>query len=408
MAASNQEIRFPGASGESLSARLDSPAGEPRAYALFAHCFTCSKETVAASRIAGALAELGIATLRFDFTGLGGSGGEFANTSFTSNVDDIAAAATYLAENYEAPAILIGHSLGGAAVLAAAERIASAAAVVTIGAPADPDHVAHLFADARPEIEARGEAEVQIAGRSFRIGKGFLDDIEGQAQEARVQALRKALLVMHAPGDRIVGIENASRIFVAAKHPKSFVSLDDADHLLSRRADAVYAAGIIAAWVQRYLGEPAPEHRWPTAKAGEVVVEETGRNAFQQAIAAGSHHLLADEPLSFGGGNTGPAPYDLLAAGLGACTAMTMRMYARRKKLPLEGVSVRLAYDKIHAEDCVECETRVGKIDRIRRHIRLDGPLDEAARAKLLMIADKCPVHRTLHSEVLVETELEG
>jgi len=405
MVGNSEEIRFPGAAGEELAARLDRPAGAPVAYALFAHCFTCSKETVAAGRIAGALAEHGIATLRFDFTGLGGSGGDFANTNFSSNVQDLIAAANFLAERHEAPALLIGHSLGGAAVLAAAGQLSEVKAVASIGAPADPAHVAHLLADARDEIEAAGEAEVEIAGRRFRIQKQLLDDLREQPLEARIGSLRKALLILHAPGDEIVGIDNASRIFLAAKHPKSFVSLDDANHLLSRRRDAEYAARVIAAWAQRYLGEAASPVRWPKAAAGEVVVEETGRNLFQQAIAAGPHRLYADEPADFGGGDTGPGPYDLLTAALGACTAMTIRMYARQKQWPLARVRVSLEHDKIHAQDCADCETKAGKVDRIERRIRLDGELDEAQRAKLMEIADKCPVHRTLHSEIVVVTE---
>ena len=406
MAGSSAEVQFTGSLGEALSARLDMPAGAPKAYALFAHCFTCSKETVAATRIAGALAERGIATLRFDFTGLGGSGGDFANSNFTSNIEDLVAAAGHLEANYAAPSLLIGHSLGGAAVLAAAERLPEVRAVATIGAPADPEHVAHLFADREADIEAAGEAEVVIGGRNFRIQKQFLDDLRSQPVEERIGNLRRALLVMHAPLDDVVGVDNATRIFIAAKHPKSFVSLDDANHLLSRGRDATYAAGIIAAWAGRYIGVDAPTTTWPRASAGEVVVEETGKNPFQQAIASGKHRLLADEPESYGGGDTGPGPYDYLSAGLGACTAMTIRMYASRKQLPLEKVRVALSHDKIHAQDCEDCETAVGKIDRIQRRISLDGPLDEEQRAKLLEIADKCPVHRTLHAEVLIETEL--
>jgi putative redox protein len=406
MAEASGEIRFTGAQGDELAARLDLPAGPPRAYALFAHCFTCSKDTVAAARIAAALAARGIATLRFDFTGLGGSGGDFANTNFSSNVEDLLAAAAWLAA-YRGPVrLLIGHSLGGAAMLAAAAQLPEAKAVATIGAPADPAHVTRLLADRAADIKAEGEAEVELAGRRFRIRKQFLDDLAGQEQGARLARLGKALLVMHAPLDDIVGIDNASRIFLAAKHPKSFVSLDDANHLLTRRRDAEYAAGVIAAWAERYIGGEETMPGWPRAAEDEVAVEETRLNPFQQAISAGRHRLLADEPEAYGGGGTGPGPYDLLTAGLGACTAMTVRMYADRKGLPLEKVSVSLRHDKIHAEDCAECETKVGKVDRIRRTIRLSGPLDAEAKAKLLEIADKCPVHRTLHSEIKVVTEL--
>jgi putative redox protein len=406
MATTNEKLEFPNGRGQVLAGRLDRPQGQPKAYALFAHCFTCSKDTVAAARIAAALAARGIATLRFDFTGLGGSGGDFANTNFSSNVEDLLAAAAWL-ETHRGPArLLIGHSLGGAAMLAAAARLPEAKAVATIGAPADPSHVTQLLADQAADIEADGEAEVELAGRRFRIRKQFLDDLAGQEQGARLARLGKALLVMHAPLDDIVGIDNASRIFLAAKHPKSFVSLDDANHLLTRRRDAEYAAGVIAAWAQRYIGGEETMPGWPRAAEDEVVVEETRLNPFQQAISAGPHRLIADEPESYGGGGTGPSPYDLLTAGLGACTAMTVRMYADRKGLPLEKVRVSLRHDKIHAEDCADCETKVGKVDRIQRVIRLSGPLDAEAKAKLLEIADKCPVHRTLHAEIKIVTEL--
>ncbi|MCZ6454604.1 MAG: alpha/beta fold hydrolase, partial [Alphaproteobacteria bacterium] len=397
----------PGHSGESLAARLDAPDTLPRAYALFAHCFTCTKDIFAASQIARSLAEAGVAVLRFDFTGLGHSDGEFANTNFSSNVGDLVAAADHLRANYAAPALLIGHSLGGAAVLAAAGDIPECKAVVTLGAPADPGHVAHLFGEAAANIEAEGEAEVSIGGRPFRVQKQFLDDIREQTLDDRIANLGRALLVLHSPYDRIVGIESAAAIFAAAKHPKSFISLDTADHLMTSRDDAVYAAAALAAWASRYLPAEEPaDAATITAGDGEVVVGETGENPFAQAIAAGPHRLRADEPPRFGGGDTGPTPYGLLLAALGACTSMTLRMYANRKKLPLERVVVRLRHDKIHAEDCTECETKVGKIDRIERTIELTGDLDDATRQRLLEIADKCPVHRTLERENLIVTAL--
>lgn len=402
-----EKVAFPGHSGESLAARLDAPDTPPRAYALFAHCFTCTKDIFAASQIARSLAEAGVAVLRFDFTGLGHSDGEFANTNFSSNVGDLIAAADHLRANYEAPALLIGHSLGGAAVLAAAGDIPECKAVVTIGAPADPGHVAHLFGDKAAAIEAEGEAEVSIGGRPFRVQKQFLDDIREQTLTDRIGNLRKALLVMHGPFDQIVGVDSAAAIFAAAKHPKSFISLDTADHLMSKRKDANYAATALAGWASRYL--PAGETSDTAAVSageGEVVVGETGENPFAQAIAAGPHRLRADEPPRVGGGDTGPTPYGLLLAGLGACTSMTLRMYANRKQLPLERVVVRLRHDKIHAEDCAECETKDGKIDRIDRVIELTGDLDEVTRQRLLEIADKCPVHRTLESENLIVTAL--
>lgn len=401
-----EKFEFPGHSGELLAARLDAPETPPRAYALFAHCFTCTKDIYAASRIARALTDAGIAVVRFDFTGLGHSEGEFANTNFSSNVEDLVAAADHMRATLAAPHLIIGHSLGGAAVLAAAGKIDEVTAVVTIGAPAEPSHVAHLFQGSADEIEASGEAKVQLAGRDFTIRRQFLDDIRETVLADCVSNLRRALLVMHSPVDNTVGIDNAAAIFGAAKHPKSFISLDDADHLVSRKADAEYAAAALAAWAGRYIPAPAEEATAPSAGEGEVIVAETGENPFAQSISAGPHMLRADEPESIGGGNTGPTPYGLLLSGLGACTSMTMRMYANRKKWPLERAVVRLRHDKIHASDCADCETKDGKLDRIERTIELTGDLDDEQRARLLEIADKCPVHRTLESEVRVETRL--
>lgn len=399
-----QRLQFPGSDGQQLSARLDLPVGPVRTFALFAHCFTCGKDVLAATRIAQALTAHGIAVLRFDFTGLGGSGGDFANTNFSSNVADLLAAAAYLRQHHRAPALLIGHSLGGAAILSAALGIPEAKAVVAIAAPSDPSHVVGLFKDQAARIEADGEAEVSLAGRPFRIKRQFIEDVAEQKLLDGVARLRKALLVMHAPQDDTVGIDNATQIFIAAKHPKSFVSLDRADHLLTRKEDAVYVANTIAAWSQRYLDIKVEEVPAAVAEEGLVRVEESHAGKYQQRITAGPHHLLADEPVSFGGLNGGPAPYDLLLAALGACTAMTMRMYAERKGFPLEHVAVSLRHEKIHAADCAECSTTEGKIDWIEREITMRGPLDEAQRVALLEIADKCPVHRTLHSEVMVRT----
>jgi uncharacterized OsmC-like protein/fermentation-respiration switch protein FrsA (DUF1100 family) len=403
---STTTVKFPGTQGVELAARLELPAGEPRAFALFAHCFTCSKDTKAAAYISQALAARGIAVLRFDFTGLGASGGEFADTSFSSNIGDIVAAAKYLRDRHRAPQILIGHSLGGAAVLAAAPQIAEVRAVATLGAPFDPEHVAHLIEPGRAEIEAKGEAQVNIGGRPFRVKRQFLDDLARHDLAKSIAAMRKALLVFHSPRDKVVGIDNAAKIFVAAKHPKSFVSLDDADHLISRAEDAAYAAEVLTAWASRFLERATQAKRTDAVPVDGVRVIEAGEGRFAQHIFAGRHRLRADEPIAAGGDDSGPSPYDLLLAGLGACTAMTLRLYAEQKKWPLERVAVDLRHAKIHATDCAECETKEGRIDRIEREVSLEGALDETQRARLLEIANKCPVHRTLHSEVHIPTVL--
>jgi putative redox protein len=344
--------------------------------------------------------------LRFDFTGLGSSEGDFANSTFSSNVADLVRAADHLRETRKGPAILIGHSLGGAAILAAAAKIPEARAVVTIAAPSDPAHVTHLFKDRIEDIRSHGEVEVSLAGRPFRIRREFLDDIAEHRLMAQVATLHKALLVMHSPTDDTVGIDNATHIFVAAKHPKSFVSLSGADHLLSGKQDAAYVAGVIAAWAERYIdaavAEPAPG---PGALPRQVVVRETRHSKFQQTVTVGPHRMLADEPVAAGGEDSGPGPYDFLLAGLGACTSMTMRLYADRKALPLDRVTVTLRHGKIHAEDCAECETREGMLDQIDRVISMEGTLDADQRQRLMEIADKCPVHRTLTSEIRIVTK---
>jgi uncharacterized OsmC-like protein/alpha-beta hydrolase superfamily lysophospholipase len=402
-----ERFDFPNATGERLAALLDRPACPPRAFALFAHCFTCGKDIRAARRIAEGLTARGIAVLRFDFTGLGASEGEFANTNFSSNVADLVAAANHLREVERAPTLLIGHSLGGAAVLAAAGDVPEARAVVTIAAPADPSHVTGLLKDRVDEIRARGEVEVTLAGRPFRIRREFLDDVSEQRLDEKIGRLRKALLVMHAPGDDIVSIDNASHIFLAAKHPKSFVSLADADHLLGNPRDGAYVADVIAAWASRYLDTEAAAE----TSAGEprnVVVTETRAGKFQQIVRMGRHTLIADEPVAVGGLDSGPGPYDLLLAGLGTCTAMTLRLYAERKQLPLERVSVKLAHSRIHAEDCETCESKEGMLDRIDKDITVEGPLDDDARARLLEIAEKCPVNRTLKSEIDIRSSIQA
>lgn len=407
MTATMLKASFQGSGGEDLAARIDLPAGRVRGYALFAHCFTCSKDIAAARHIASALAKQGIGVLRFDFTGLGRSGGEFANTNFSSNVADLVKAADHLRQNFEAPVILIGHSLGGAAVLAAAGDIPEAKGVVTIGAPADVEHVLHNFGCTLEKVRQDGEAEVKLGGRPFTIRRQFVEDAEGQKQSERIADLRKALLVMHAPTDTQVGVENAAAIFTAAKHPKSFVSLDDADHLLTKSRDAAYAAQVIAAWGSRFLADEQTE----AASSDDVLVAETGYGKFQNTAQAGQHRLLADEPKSVGGLDSGPSPYDYLSVALGACTSMTLRMYAEHKKLDLGRISVRVDHGKVPAEHCQDCgeaaDGRGGKIDRFERVISVDGDVDAALRDKLVEIADKCPVHKTLESASAVVTRVE-
>lgn len=405
MANADKRFTFPGTNGAELAGRLDLPVGEPKAYALFAHCFTCTKDILAASRIADGLTRQGIGVLRFDFTGLGGSDGEFSNTNFSSNVGDIIAAADHMREQLAAPQILIGHSLGGAAVLMAASKIPEARAVATIAAPADPAHVAHTFQSFVEEIETKGKADVLLGGRPFQIQKQFIDDIKAQKLETAVATLRKALLILHAPRDQIVGIENAGQLFQAAKHPKSFITLDNADHLLSGRADAIYAAQIIAAWAARYIDFEEVAH--PKAVPGTVIVAETEAGKFTNTIVTGSGHVIAaDEPQSVGGDDTGATPYDFLLSALGACKTMTMRMYADRKGLALERAEVRLSHDKIYAKDCENCETTSGKIDQIKAEITLTGDLNDDERQKIFEIAERCPVHKTITSEIIIEAEL--
>jgi putative redox protein len=408
MAARSEKITFPGSHGANLAARLDWPAGKPRALALFAHCFTCSKDLFAASRIARGLQERGFAVCRFDFTGLGMSEGEFANTNFSSNVQDLLAAAAHLRQSFMAPDILIGHSLGGAAVLAAAMDIPEARAVATIGAPADAAHVARNFSAHADEIRSKGEAEVTLAGRNFTIKRQFLEDLEAARLSERIAAMRKALLIFHSPIDSIVGIDNASAIFAAAKHPKSFISLHGADHLLSKREDAAYVAEVLSAWASRYIMEAEPVESGESLGPGEVLVTETRASKFQQRVRAGAHTLLADEPVAQGGAGTGPSPYDYLSIALGACTSMTLRLYADFKKLPLKKAEVLVRHDKRHAEDCQACaEDSAPKVDHFERVIRLEGELDEEARQKLLAIANKCPVHNTLERGARILTKEE-
>ncbi|MEM1442074.1 MAG: bifunctional alpha/beta hydrolase/OsmC family protein [Verrucomicrobiota bacterium] len=394
---------FENGDGHQLAARLDLPGvGLPSAYALFAHCFTCGKDLKVVTRISEALTELGIGVFRFDFPGLGQSEGEFGAATFSSNVDDLYRASRYLEEIAEGPQILIGHSLGGAAVLRAAPLIESVKAVATIGAPNDPAHVTHLLSTKLDEIREKGQASVEVARREFLIQREFVEDLERISTEEASGHLGKALLILHSPIDEIVGIENAAGIYSQAKHPKSFVSLDNADHLLTKESDARYAARTIAMWAERYL-ETTPKQEDPE----ETVVRLDGRG-FRADVLTGGHRLVADEPVSVGGTDQGPAPYDFLLSSLGACTAMTLRMYADHKKWPLDAVEVRLRHEKVPAEDCAGCETSEGKVDVIERELILEGDLSVEEKTRISEIADKCPVHRSLESEIHVQTVLKS
>jgi putative redox protein len=400
------KVEFPNNRGDMLAARLELPEDEqPYAYALFAHCFTCTKNIKAAINIATALNREKIAVLRFDFTGLGQSEGDFAATNFTTNVADLIAAAEYLATHYQAPQILIGHSLGGAAVLQAAHQIPSIRAVATLAAPHDPKHVANHFAEVRSQIEVRGEAEVELAGRRFTVRKQFFEDLEMQHLDEYIHGLKAALLVLHSPRDTTVGIENAAKIYQAAKHPKSFISLDNADHLLMKETDSLYAGMMIAAWSRRYLDQPT-RIEVDDFVTDNRVTARTDHNGFFTELFANGHALTADEPVVYGGTDRGPSPYEYLLAALGACTSMTLQIYARHKGLPLENAIVRLTHQKVHARDCEDCGADNGKIDQMVREIELVGDLDSGQRQRLLEIAERCPVHKTLHSEVMIVTHL--
>ncbi len=407
------KLEFPNADGQTLTGLLETPPDRvPTArYALFAHCFTCSKDVAAASRISRALAARGIAVLRFDFTGLGNSDGDFANTNFSSNVQDLLAAARKLEADFQAPALLIGHSLGGAAVLAAAPQLPAVEAVVTIGAPATAAHVQHLLSGARGQLEDTGEAEVTIGLRRFRIRKQLLDDLEQYGSADHIRHLNRALLVFHSPLDNIVSIDEAAKIYRAARHPKSFISLDKADHMLANREDAEYVAETLVAWASRYLG--LGHHRFepstgtaPKVDPGEVLVTEIDTR-FLRGLYTERHQWLADEPKSVGGSDLGPSPYDLLLMALGACTSMTLRMYANHKGLSLDDVEVRLSQERNYAQDCADCEQQDVGVTRIVRRLNLHGDLSAAERARLLEIADRCPVHRTLEAGPLIMTRYE-
>jgi len=402
----NQKIYFPNKKGEKLAAYLDRPVGiNPKAYAIFAHCFTCTKNIKAASYISRSLTQQNIAVIRFDFSGLGESEGDFAETNFSSNVDDLIAAYDFLAadKNYQAPQLIIGHSLGGAAAIMAATSMPSVVAVVTIGTPSEPSHVTRHFDHKLPDIETHGQADIDISGRTFQIKKQFVDDVKHVNMNNAIKNLHRALLICHAPHDDTVNIQHAGKIFQTAQHPKSFVSLDNADHLLSNSSDALYTGQLIAAWANRYL---AVQDETPPHSPTHQVDVHTYPEGVSTEINANGHALMADEPHHLGGNNLGPTPYELLSASLGACTSITLRMYADRKNWPLEDIHVTVSHEKIHASDCQTCTEKNQYVDKFTRQMTLSGPLTPEQTERLLAIADKCPVHRTLHQSILVETHL--
>ena len=399
-----QKVTFLNREKQELKGRLELPLHQkPHNFAIFAHCFTCNKNLSAVKNISRELTANGFGVLRFDFTGLGESEGDFENTNFSGNVDDLLYAANFLTENFAAPTVIIGHSLGGSAAIFAASKINSIKAVATIGAPSNPKHVQNLLRNNIDEIKANGKALVDLGGRAFTIKKQFLDDLETQALPEVAKNLNKALLIIHSPQDATVEIKNAEEIYVAAKHPKSFISIDGADHLLLKKEDSKYVGNVISNWVKRYINIPNSD----TLKtAHQVIASLNAEDGFSTQMKVGSHQMMADEPTSFGGNNFGPSPYELVSAGLSACTAMTIQMYAKRKNWNVENVEVHTSYGKIHAEDCNDCDNTNSKIDVFNREIKLTGDLDEKQLKRLLQIADKCPVHKTLHATVKVVTKL--
>ncbi|MBZ9630193.1 bifunctional alpha/beta hydrolase/OsmC family protein [Salegentibacter sp. LM13S] len=399
-----EKVNFKNKNGDDLSGYLELPFNqEPHNFVLFAHCFTCNKNFFAAKNISRTLARNGYGVLRFDFTGLGESEGEFSDSNFSGNIQDLIAAATYLEEEYKAPSLIIGHSLGGAAVLFAAKELKSVKAITTIAAPSTTAHVQHLIQNNVEEIEKNGEAQVNIGGRPFKIKKQFLDDIEKHKLKPYLADLKKSLLIMHSPQDNIVSIKNAEELYVAARHPKSFISLDGAAHLLAAKGDATYAGNVIATWAARYLEIPKKEI--PESDA-DVVAGLEKEDAFTTKMKAGNHSFLADEPIKAGGKDYGPTPYQLLSSGLASCTSMTLQMYAKRKKWPLEDVETHVYYSREHQADCEKCEEKASKIDTFKREIKLYGDLDEKQKKRLLEIADRCPVHKSLTSATNIKTKL--
>lgn len=401
----SKKISFRNQFGELLSARIEfPPEGQIKAYAIFAHCFTCGKSQYAARHIARQLALNNIAVLRFDFTGIGESEGAFSETNFTSNISDIEEAAEYLADHYEPASLLIGHSWGGTAALVAAGNLPEIKGVCTIGSPYDPAHIDHLLRDHLDEINHKGHSHVKLGAKTIKIKRQFLDDISNYSEIGGIENLGKALLIFHSPQDRVVGIQNAAQIFKAARHPKSFLSLDQSDHMLSEKQFVHYTSNMIGNWAEHYL-HIEPETK-PSVKTPYQTVSRITDEKYTTQIWSGNHHWIADEPKKAGGDNLGPSPYDMLSAALGTCTAMTLRMYANRKKWDLQEVEVHVENNKEHIEDLSDSDRPTAKIDVFRRYIEIKGDLDKKQMNRLLEIADKCPVHKTLSTSNKIITEL--
>lgn len=400
---SSKKVSFKNKEGHHLHGNLELPVNQkPHNFVLFAHCFTCNKNFFAVKNISDALTAKGFGVLRFDFTGLGESEGEFADSNFSGNVEDLLAAAEYLKVEFKSPSLLIGHSLGGAAVLYAAQKLPDVTAIATIGAPSSVKHVEQLIEGNLDEITSNGMARVNIGGRPFNIKKQFLDDLKKQELIKIVPELGKSLLILHSPQDSTVEIKNAEELYKAAKHPKSFVSMDGANHLLSNKEDSLYAGEIIGSWAHRYLEIPKVQ----SLKTKHDVVAFLGDEGFTTQIKAGNHFFVADEPKEVGGNNFGPNPYELVSAGLAACTSMTIQMYAKRKGWKLEQVETHVNYSKEHAIDSQHCEDESAKIDTFKRNLMIKSKLDEKQIQRLLEIANKCPVHKTLHSPTQIITSL--
>tara|TARA_R110002072_G_scaffold172324_1_gene326334 strand:- start:14443 stop:15663 length:1221 start_codon:yes stop_codon:yes gene_type:complete len=402
-----QKIEIKNSNGEILHANLELPANKKAIqYAIFAHCFTCSSSLGIVKHISMELTNFGFGVLRFDFTGLGSSGGDFEDTNFTHNLSDLNKVNQYLADNYEAPSLLIGHSLGGQAALIAASELDNIKAIVTIGAPSDPKHVSHLISNGLEEIKSKGKAKVSIGGRPFMIKKQFIEDLEKYNAETVLQNLRKPLLIMHSPQDTIVGIDNAAKIYQNAHHPKSFISLDGADHLLNNKKDSLYVAKTIGTWAERYIIDELPLQEKPLSTEGEQVVAHwKSDSGFTTQISNNRHTIVADEPVKVGGDDLGFSPYELLNAALGACTNMTLKLYAERKGWPLEEVYTYLTHSKQHYNDSSGKSENLGKIDHIQKIIEVKGNLSEDQIKRLIQIAAKCPVHKTLSSSIEIETK---